>query len=289
MGRTLGRLLVVAAIAIPAVLGEPAAVIAAVRHISDHDGGGVGGANATRIDLYPRFDNTRIVTQIFGRFRHSRLNAVELWLDTDFADTGPEYRVAWLLGGDGDGVLDLALIHVDGFHDIGERVCGRMYGAKHLDRRYVEVSVRHNCIGAPSAIPYHRNNVELHRVRLRRRPARRFRRWHTRLPAIHDSHVRRRRLLLIPVCVALVAACSSERSSDGSSSEERDAYAAALAGNWGLDGDSGFVLIGGRATCVAERWVDAIGVRRLADAGGEPRRLGPSAGRRVRPGRVGSH
>ncbi len=151
MGRTLGRLLVVAAIAIPAVLGESAAVIAAVRHISDHDGGGVGGANATRIDLYPRFDNTRIVTQIFGRFRHSRLNAVELWLDTDFADAGPEYRVAWLLGGDGDGVLDLALIHVDGFHDLGERVsCRRMYGAKHLDRRYVEVSVRHNCIGAPA-------------------------------------------------------------------------------------------------------------------------------------------
>jgi hypothetical protein len=80
---------------------------------------------------------------------------------------------------------------------------------------------------------------------------------------------------VIAIALLPLVACSSERSSDGSTSEERDAYAAALAANWGLDGSSGFVLIGRRASCVAEQWVDVIGAGRLRDAGVQPADLDP--------------
>jgi hypothetical protein len=92
-----------------------------------------------------------------------------------------------------------------------------------------------------------------------------------------------RRRLVVIAAAALLGACTTESSSDGTTSAERDAYATALAANWGLGGDSGFVLIGGRARCVAESWISVIGAGRLRDEGIEPADLDPREGGAFRP------
>lgn len=134
--------------------GAPAGDDPKPASIRDGRGDGPGiDIKKTTIESAPQ-KKVAVVTDLYS-FGKNKLNASELWLDTNAKNAGPEFRVLSFRANDGDGLQSTKLLKVTDFRDGGEeKKCKGLVVRYQVKDDLIKTAVPLSCLGRPDRIRY---------------------------------------------------------------------------------------------------------------------------------------
>ena len=150
--------LLVAAVTIGLAWSLPATAVAAndPEPASIHDGRGDGrGIDIKRTTIQAATQSRIEVDTLLYSFGKDKLNASEVWLDTNNKNAGPEFRVLSFRAHDGDPLKGTKLLKVTNFRDGGkEKDCAGLKVSYLVKDNLIKTLVPRSCVGRPDKVRY---------------------------------------------------------------------------------------------------------------------------------------